>query len=139
MSELNLKDGETIRDRNLSQLVPGTPIFHGVKGLRFLRCNLTNCIVPEDAEVVDCNTAQVSFCSHLHPEMKGLPQCPEKCEHVIGDAPELVEVDEQEYRQARRGGKALEVQDVKDVDGVLERQVFRVRSWRRADVMEGRR
>ncbi len=78
------EDGQEVREWNLTQLLPHTPIGAGVTGLRFVGCNLLNCEVPEDAEVVDCLTIQKSFCSHLHPEWVelGLPECGEDCEHV---------------------------------------------------------
>ena len=85
-SKPELRDGQVVVGENLSQLMPGTPIGQGVKGLTFIGCNLTNCIVPDDAKVERCNTTQVSFCSHLHPELValGLPECGEDCEHVTG-------------------------------------------------------
>lgn len=88
-------DGQEIRDWNLTQLAPHTRIGEGVKGLRFVNCNLLNCDVPEDAEVVECLTVQKSFCSHLHPEWveKGLPACPEDCEHA--ESVDEIELDDE--------------------------------------------
>ena len=78
------ENGQEVREWNLTQLAPHTAIGVGVSGLRFVNCNLLNCDVPEDADVVDCLTIQKSFCSHLHPEWveHGLPECAEDCEHL---------------------------------------------------------
>ncbi len=85
--------GQEVREWNLTQILPHTPIGVGVAGLRFVSCNLLNCDVPEDATVESCLTVQKSFCSHLHPEWveKGLPECPEDCEHV--ESVDEIEID----------------------------------------------
>jgi len=44
---------------NFAQAEPGTKIGEGVPGLRFVQCNLVNCVVPDDAVVERCCTAQV--------------------------------------------------------------------------------
>ena len=77
-------DGQTVENWNLTQLQPHTAIGAGVSGLTFRNCNLLNCDLPADAEVVDSLHCHKSFCSHLHPEWitHGLPECAEVCEHV---------------------------------------------------------
>ncbi len=44
--------GDVLEDCNCSQSEAHTAF--GVPGMRFVRCNLTNCDVPEDNEKVDC-------------------------------------------------------------------------------------
>lgn len=48
------RDGDIFEDCNLVQETARTMICDGVDGLTFKNCNLFNCIVPKDAEVVDC-------------------------------------------------------------------------------------
>lgn len=92
-SQPQFADGQEVREWNLTQLAPHTTIGAGVKGLRFVNCNLLNCDVPKDAEVIECLSIHKSFCSHLHPEWveKGLPACPEDCDHV--ESVEEIEID----------------------------------------------
>jgi len=56
-----LSDGDELVECNCSQYAPGTPFGAGLAKLRFARCNLVNCVLPEDAETIDCNTAQVDL------------------------------------------------------------------------------
>jgi hypothetical protein len=53
-------EGDTFRDCNLSQAAPHTAICKGVKGLRFIGCNLVNCDLPPDAVIEDCLQCHVS-------------------------------------------------------------------------------
>jgi hypothetical protein len=80
-----VKEGEVYVDINFCQAVPHTPIFEGVAGLIFERCNLTNCDVPKDATVKDCLHYHIEFCSNVHPEWveKGLPACEKECKHRL--------------------------------------------------------
>jgi len=80
-----LAAGDHIDACNLTQLNPHTVIASEVTGLVFTDCNLINCALPPDAQINRCNTAQISFCSHLHPDWieRGLPLCPEDCDHLI--------------------------------------------------------
>ena len=56
--EAVIRDGDTLEDCNLAQGQPGAPIFAGVRGLTFRRCNLARAVVPDDAGIEDCNTSQ---------------------------------------------------------------------------------
>ena len=53
------EDDDEFIDCNLSQLKPETEICSGRTGLRFLRCNLSNCLLPEDSVTEKCLTVQV--------------------------------------------------------------------------------
>jgi len=79
-----VEDGHTFEGDNFLQMTKGTKIFEGVSGLTFINCNLTNCIVPDDATVIGAPLKTQSFCSHVHPRWvaKGLPECAEDCEHM---------------------------------------------------------
>jgi hypothetical protein len=84
--EEQLANGDIVEDCNLSQAVPGTQVCENFGQLTFRRCNLTNCAVPADSVIEDCNTFQVSKCSHLHPGLleKGfIEECPAECDHVV--------------------------------------------------------
>lgn len=76
------ENGQTFESDNFEQAMPDTPIFEGVTGLVFKKCNLINCALPSDAVIVSCNTSQVSRCSHLHSGY-GLTECPEECSHMV--------------------------------------------------------
>lgn len=83
---VGVKDGHAFNGDNFTQLFPHTKILEGVKGLRFIDCNLVNCDIPEDAETIGCLRAQIDFCTNLHPEYRALNPnpCYQECEHVIG-------------------------------------------------------
>ncbi len=85
-----VENGQVLTDCNFTQYEPDTAIFEGVAGLTFQNCNLTNCTVPADADVIGCNVTQVSRCSHLHPELP-ITQCAEDCDHVVDT--DILEVD----------------------------------------------
>jgi len=70
--------GDTFEDCNLTRPVPAR-IFVGKKGLRFVRCNMTNCIPPKDSVMDHCNCAQVKFSRKVfeadgHPLADKLPK-----------------------------------------------------------------
>ena len=75
---MNFSDNSTIRDKNLTQLKP-TQITGN--GLIFKGCNLVNCILPDDAEVIDCLRATKDFCAWLHPKLDLEPETI-NCRHV---------------------------------------------------------
>lgn len=80
ISRCTPQNGDVLEGHNFAQVLPGTAIFEGVTGLTFRGCNLVNCVVPVDAVVEKCNTAQVDRCSHLH---AGLPYtCEVECRHM---------------------------------------------------------
>lgn len=81
-------NGQTVKNYNITQFAPGTKIGEGVTGLKFIRCNLVNCDIPNDATTDNCNTRQLNFCANLHPDW-GLQAEPENCAHVT----ETIEVD----------------------------------------------
>lgn len=70
---------------NFYQLRPETEIFAGITGLKFIRCNLTNCKIPVDAELVSCRHVQYNFCTNLRPDLvdRGLSPCEIECEHMV--------------------------------------------------------
>lgn len=67
---------------NFAQLQPHTSIFEGKRNLRFVNCNLLNCDVPEDAELVDCLHTHLDMCAHVHPEFTSL-SCKPECRHCV--------------------------------------------------------
>ena len=79
---LELPGGEVFEDTNFTQKEPNTPIFVGRTGLTFKKCNLVNCLLPIDSVITQCNTTQISRCSHNHPTW-GLAECVDECEHMI--------------------------------------------------------
>ena len=102
------EDGDTFTECNFARLVPGTEIGLNAKGepcakLMFIRCNLLNCIPPDDATVIDCNTAQVSYCSHLSPELvaAGLPVCKADCKHITSQTPIWQPATKEEFTSAK--------------------------------------
>ena len=52
-------DGDVIEECNLAQPAMNTPAGAGAKRLVFRRCNLVNCVVPDDATLEDCVNFQV--------------------------------------------------------------------------------
>ncbi len=124
-----IPDGSVIVGGNFRQLVPDTVILAG-KRLTIRGGNWINVKPDPNWTVEGGNWAQISCCSHLHPEWikrglpecpedceiegehehapehpewvdKGLPECPEDCEHREGDEKQWVDVDEAEFRQHR--------------------------------------
>lgn len=80
-----LPEGKNFLESNFCQLEPNTPIFTGISGLTFVRCNLTNCTIPADAITESCLRVQMSFCTNLRPDLMdyGLPECDVECAHMI--------------------------------------------------------
>lgn len=79
-----VEDGHVFTGDNFLQMFPHTKILEGKARLKFINCNVTNCDLPPDAEVIGASRKHGSFCSHIHPKWiaKGLPECIENCEHV---------------------------------------------------------
>jgi hypothetical protein len=80
--------GDVFVNCNFTQVLPHTKIPDSYTGLTFLRCNMINIDPPADAVLVDSRNDHISYCSNLHPDRLGLPQCEENCSHVI-DVDEL--------------------------------------------------
>lgn len=80
-----INNGHTFEYANFMQRVPNTPIFVGITGLTFRKCNLTNCDVPPDATLINCSHIHKELCANLHPKWvaKGIPAEVENCSHVV--------------------------------------------------------
>jgi len=80
-----VENGHTFEMCNFTQLEPHTKIFEGITGLTFIKCNLTNCDVPEDAELIGSQNIHFEWCSNAHPWLaeRGFVNCEENCSHVI--------------------------------------------------------
>lgn len=76
-----LKDNDIVDRCNCVQKYAHTTIGDGKTGLKFIESNLVNCSIPADAQVDECNTAQIDFCYWLHPDID-LPVEVENCRHV---------------------------------------------------------
>lgn len=78
-------NGDTFQGYNFMQALPHTPIFAGITGLTFRKCNLINCDVPNDAVIEGGLHIHKSLCSNIHPRWvdKGLSAEPENCPHVV--------------------------------------------------------
>lgn len=135
--------GDTFEACNLTQLRPDTEICGGLSGLTFRRCNLVNCKPPPDAAIEECNTAQISFCSHLHPEWmdKGLPACAVDCQHRQGATKRWVLIHEPELREIKQTvdpkKPKLRITNTADADGVID-QRFEKEVWVYADARVGK-
>jgi len=79
---LNPQSGDIFEFCNFSQLLPRTEISDSYTGLTFRYCNMMNILLPADATIIDCNTAQIDKCSHLHPDA-GLDEEVANCRHVV--------------------------------------------------------
>ena len=81
-------DGDTISDGNFCQALPDTPILAKIKSLTILDGNFVNVRRQPTWTVKGGNWAQISWCSHLHPELMDfrLRSCIEDCEHVVPGA-----------------------------------------------------
>jgi hypothetical protein len=80
----DVENGHTFTGDNFCQLLPHTPILTGKTGLKFIKCNLTNCDVPADSTFEFCQPYHVQFCSNVHPKWieNGLLPCTQVCSHV---------------------------------------------------------
>ena len=80
----DIPDGSTINKGNFSQLQPDTAIMTG-KPLTINGGNWVNVQADPAWTINGGNWAQISRCSHLHPEWisKGLSECPDNCNHVV--------------------------------------------------------
>ncbi len=85
-TDMDFEDGTTINNSNFSQANPNTVFPNLVgKNITFDNCNLVNVNIDENWTVEGCNIAQISRCTHLHPEYvdKGVAECAENCSHII--------------------------------------------------------
>lgn len=129
----DIPDGSVIYGGNFSQLAPGTVILAGKK-LTIRGGNWVN-VKRDPLWIVEGgNWAQISRCSHVHPEWvaRGLSPCAEDCEHRVGDEKQWVDIDEGEYRETRNSldvnRPAVKTIDTTDADGIvsqrLQKQVY---------------
>lgn len=81
----SVENGHTFKGDNFLQLLPHTKICEGVTGLKFIKCNLTNCDIPPDAVTEGCRPYHIEFCSNSHPKFieYGLTPCVQNCSHVV--------------------------------------------------------
>ena len=81
----DVENGHIFTGDNFTQLIPHTAILAGKTGLKFVKCNLTNCDVPVDSSFEFTQPHHHEFCSNLHPEWIkfGLGTCVQNCSHVI--------------------------------------------------------
>ena len=94
IGEWPVKAGMLIERCQCMQEIAGTDICKGISKLTFKECNLTNAVTPGDAKVERSLRIEKSFCSHLNPHMKSLPECPKDCVHADAYTP-AVEIDGQ--------------------------------------------
>ena len=97
------EDGDFVHGCNCIQLQPGTEICKTVKDLTIVGGNFINCKPQPGWIISGGNWAQISFCSHQHPEWieHGLSVCAEDCGHRQGSEKQWVEVEEDEYREQK--------------------------------------
>jgi len=114
LKDNSVKDGDEFRNCNLSRL-KRVEIFKGVKNLKFVECNLVNCILPDDAVTEHCNTVQKSFCTHVL-DAKGvhhdLTKCAVDCEHLMET--DTIEIDGKAIDTVRHYKHKI----IKDVGGL---------------------
>ena len=81
----SVPNGTIFTGDNFCQLLPHTPILVGKTGLKFIKCNLTNCDIPVDAICEYTSPYHISFCSNIHPKWieYGLTPCVQNCSHVV--------------------------------------------------------
>lgn len=125
--------GDELIACNITQAAPNTEICKGLK-VTFTDCNLVNCVPPAEATVNGGNTAQISRCTHEHPELieRGLKACAEDCEHRDGSSKQRVETDEKEFRKELNSLSAskpqVKITKSVDSDGItqqaFEKEVF---------------
>ncbi len=89
------EDGQEFVECNFLQLRPNTKIFKGVKNLKFVRCNIMNCDVPDDAELIQTKKKARNFCTNLHPDYvaHGLAACSTECDHMVSK--DEIEIDKE--------------------------------------------
>lgn len=84
--------GDVISRTNFEQLEPRTPVGEGVPKITLKKCNVLNCLFLKGTALEQCYEMQVSFCSHLHPELvkRGLSECKVDCKHCVESIPEVI-------------------------------------------------
>ncbi len=120
------KNDQTFERSLFVRPLPHTSIAQGKTGMVFRYCNLTNCDVPPGSVVENCLTVQISFCSHLHPEMD-LPVCAVDCEHRQPDK-QWTGLDVTAFRQVKDSGGEVRILNNTDAYGVVT-QVFEQFVW----------
>jgi hypothetical protein len=78
-------DGDIILDGNFCQHTPGTEILRDVKELEIRDGNWGNVKPQPTWKVAGGNWAQISWCTHLRPELAGFGKkpCAKDCEHAV--------------------------------------------------------
>lgn len=128
------QDGDVVYGGNFTQLFPDTEICVGVENVTVHGGNFVNCKVPAGWKLQGGNWCQISFCSHLRPDLiaHGLPVCQEDCSHRDGDKKQWVEVEEEEYREQKNSlssdKSAVRIEKSVDADEVtvqiFQKEVF---------------
>ena len=116
--------GDTVEGGNYTQLLPDTEICVGVEGVVVTGGNFVNCKPPASWTLNGGNWCQISFCSHVRPDLvkHGLPVDGEDCEHRKNPTKTWEEIDEDEYRELynseEEDAPKVRIDEVKDDDKV---------------------
>jgi hypothetical protein len=86
----DVENGHEFTNCNFAQMIPHTAIFEGLVELKFTRCDLVNCDIPQDAVLDGCLHFHRENCTNIRPRLidQGLTPCAENCDHVV-DTDEL--------------------------------------------------
>lgn len=100
-SQPPFSDGDTVEGGNYTQLLPDTEICVGVENVTVRGGNFVNCKPPASWTLLGGNWCQISFCSHVRPDLvkHGLPVHAEDCEHRKSPTKSWEPIEEDEYRE----------------------------------------
>jgi len=57
----DVQSGDSFFKCDIRRFVSHTKIFEGLTGLKFEKCCLISCDLPDDSKTKDCNTAQIDY------------------------------------------------------------------------------